>query len=70
LVSGRDGDVLIADGISGADFRAFGVESDCKRTTLSGLFGFTGVIDNALVVLRVDVRTRNLAGCVPRSFHD
>jgi hypothetical protein len=50
-VSGRDGDVLIADGVSGTDFRALGIESNRERTALSCLFGFTGVVDNALVVL-------------------
>jgi hypothetical protein len=52
-MSGGDGDVLIVDGISGTDFRALGIESDRKRTTLSRLFGFTGMIDNALVILCV-----------------
>jgi hypothetical protein len=69
-VSGGDGDVLIVDGISGTDFRAFGIESDGERTTLSGLFGLTGMVDNALVILRVKLEHCNLARCIPRSFHD
>lgn len=54
-MAGRDGDVLIADCVSGTDFRALGIESNRERSTLSCIFGCTRIVDNALVVLRVEL---------------
>lgn len=49
-------DILIAYGVSGANLGTLGIESDCKRATLSGFFSFASMVDDALVILHGEVR--------------
>jgi len=54
-VACRDGNILIAGGVPSTNLRTFGIESDGERATLTGLFSFACIVNNALVILHVEV---------------
>jgi len=51
-VAGRDGEIGIVLGVTGADFRSLSIESDGNLASLLGLLGLPGIVDNALCTLR------------------
>lgn len=51
FVACRDGDILIAYGVSGTNFRTLGVERDGKRTTFFLPLCGSCIVNHTLVVL-------------------
>lgn len=46
-----DGEVLVADGVTGTDLGALGVEGNSQRAARLGASSLTGIVDDGLVVL-------------------
>jgi hypothetical protein len=51
FVACRDGNVDVADSVPGTDLRAFGIESDSKRTTFLFPLRGTSVVNHTLMIL-------------------
>ncbi len=55
LVSGLDWQVLITDGVTGANLRSLGIQGNCELATLHDLLGLASVVDDGLMVCMVTV---------------
>lgn len=61
-VAHGDGDILVADSVTGTDLRTLGVESNGQRTTSLDASGLTGMVDDGLVVLLFEVSGCSFTG--------
>lgn len=64
-VAHGDGDILVADSVTGTDLRTLGVESNGQRTTSLNTGSLAGMVDDRLVVLLFEVS----GGSFHRSLH-